>query len=218
MQLGQTLHRALVPAPWAPAVAPWQAPDDISAVVLHSAAERRMVAHLRQLADVQTEYEVDPGMAELEGLKDELGVVVALMEGDEAIGTIRFIPSGHGVTLTERFWAHATAGTALVRPRAWEVGRLIMAPDHRRADLLPRCMALTFVELLRHAQVDHMHASCHMRMTRLFRRFGFNIFAKANSPSGKDCALIHGQVDTVAEALKVSPTRPEAASRHALHA
>jgi hypothetical protein len=208
MQLGDIQLHAKARPHWPASGAPWQVHDEISATVLHTAKERATVAGLRRHADVQTEYEVDPGMAALEGLKDELGVVIGVLQGDLPIGTIRFIPAGHGVTLTERFWARASAATVLVGPESWEVGRLIMAPEHRRADLLPQCMALTFIELLRHAGVQQMHASCHMRMTRLFRRFGFHIHATAVSPSGKDCALIHGPVHAVAEALKVPLAMP----------
>ena len=43
-----------------------------------------------------------------------------------------------------------------------------------------------------------------MRMTRLFRRFGFRIYATATTGSGKDCALIHGELHSVAAALKVA--------------
>jgi predicted GNAT family N-acyltransferase len=203
MQFRETQVHANLISPWSPLTGPWDTNENISATVLHTATDRSLVAHLRRQADVETEYEVDPGMAALEGLKDELGVVVAILKGDQPIGTIRFIPAGHGVTLTERFWAHASAGTALVGPDSWEVGRLIMAPEHRRPDLLPRCMAQACIELLLHAKVQHVHASCHMRLTRLFRRFGFKLHARAVSPSGKDCALIHGQAQAVADALKV---------------
>lgn len=192
------------PTPWSTGPLPWQAPGELSATVLSTATDRRLVSHLRQQADVTTEYEVDPGLASLEEFKDELGVVLAIMKSGEPIGTIRFIPAGHGVTLTERMWAHASAGTVLVGPDSWEVGRLIMAPEHRNADLLPLCMKLSFIELLQNADVQHFHASCHMKMTRLFRRFGFKIHTTATTGSGKDCALIHGEVLSVAEALKVN--------------
>jgi N-acyl-L-homoserine lactone synthetase len=199
-----TQHRAGFPATWSTGRMPWPGSEDLNATVLSTAGERLLVSHLRQQADVQTEYEVDPGLASLEDFKDELGVVMAIMRGAEPIGTIRFIPAGHGVTLTERFWSRASAGTVLVGPDSWEVGRLIMAPEHRNADLLPRCMMLAFLELLQHASVQHMHASCHMRMTRLFRRFGFKIHTTCTTGSGKDCALIHGEVNAVANALKVA--------------
>ena len=202
------------PASWS--ADPWHGAGAMCATVLRGRVERLLVRHLREQADVQTEYEVDPGMAALEDFKDDLGVVLALMQGGEPIGTIRFIPAGHGVTLTERFWAHASAGTVLVGPRSWEVGRLIMAPEHRRADLLPQCMAASFVELLQHADVDHFHASCHMRMTRLFRRFGFQIHTLATTGSGKDCALIHGEVSAVAQALKVAVPMQEGRGAEAM--
>jgi hypothetical protein len=198
-----TALRTAFPTPWSTGALPWQAPGELSATVLSTAADRLLVSHLRQQADVTTEYEVDPGLASLEEYKDELGVVLAIMKAGEPIGTIRFIPAGHGVTLTERMWAHASAGTVLVGPDSWEVGRLIMAPEHRNADLLPLCMKLSFVELLQNASVQHFHASCHMKMTRLFRRFGFKIHTTATVAGTKDCALIHGDVLSVAEALKV---------------
>lgn len=194
---------------WGAGAADWPSTTGLSATALQGPVERLLVKHLREQADVQTEYEVDPAMAGLEDYKDDIGVVLAIMQGAEPIGTIRFVPAGHGVTLTERFWGHASAGTVLVGPHSWEVGRLIMAPEHRNADLLPRVMTMSFLELLQHATVHHFHASCHMRMTRLFRRFGFHIHTRATTGSGKDCALIHGEVDAVARALKVaSATQP----------
>ena len=218
MDFRNTPLRAGFPGTWSNGDMPWQAPDELGTMVLVNASQRRLVTHLRQQADVQTEYEVDPGMAALEDVKDDLGVVVAIMRSGEPIGTMRFVPAGHGVTLTERFWGHASAGTVLVGPDSWEVGRLIMAPEHRNAELLPRCMTLAFLELMQNATVQHLHASCHMRMTRLFRRFGFKIHTTCTTGSGKDCALIHGEVNAVANALKVASAGQPAAARQVLHA
>ena len=174
----------------------------LSAVVLHTPAQRMMVAHLRALADTQTEYEIDPALAGMEGLKDELGVVMALMLGGEPIGTIRFIPTSHNVTVTERFWGFASQGTELMGADSWEAGRLIMSPDFRRGDLLPACMSLALAELLQHRKVRHLHGSCHMRLMRLYRRFGFQIHTTTVF-NGKECALVHGDLQQVARALKV---------------
>jgi predicted GNAT family N-acyltransferase len=170
--------------------------------VLETPEERQEIAHLRKYADFRSEYELDPGMASLETVKDSLGIVMGISLDDEMIATIRFIPTGHGVTLTERFWPDLVTEPAILGETSWEVGRLVMAPEHRRADLLPRCMALALVELLRVADVEHMHASCLTAMTRLYRRFGFGTHA-LRSKAGKDCALIHGTVEDVAAALKV---------------
>lgn len=187
---------------WQNTESPWAGTRALSAMVLHTRAQRLMVAHLRALADTQTEYEIDPAMASMEDQKDELGVVMALMLGSEPIGTIRFIPTCHHVTVTERFWGHASAGTALIGADSWEVGRLIMSPDHRRGDLLPACMALAFAELVQTVKVRHLHGSCHMRMMRLYRRFGLQLHTTATF-KGAECALVHGDVHAVARALKV---------------
>ena len=48
------------------------------------------------------------------------------------------------------------------------------------------------------------------RMTRLYRRFGFETHCVGESGAGKGCALIHAPVDRVARALKV-PLHSDAA-------
>ncbi|GAB3758531.1 hypothetical protein GCM10028796_04340 [Ramlibacter monticola] len=179
--------------------------------VLKTATERLMIEPLRQYADVGSEYQVDPGMVALDKVKDDLGIVMAILKGGMPIGTIRFIPGGHGVTLTERWWADVAMGTEVLESDNWEVGRLVMAPEHRRADLLPRCMAMSLMELLEHADVAHFHASCHMLMARLYRRFGFSTHARKLTPGGTEAALIHGRVADVARALRVPMEQPEAA-------
>lgn len=189
-------------SPWPGVAAPWIAHQPLSALVLRTRTQRLMVAHLRALADTQTEYEIDPELASLEERKDELGVVMALMLGHEPIGTIRFIPTSHNLTVTERFWGHASAGTLLIGSDSWEAGRLIMSPDHRRGDLLPACMSLAFAELVQTAPVRHLHGSCHMRLMRLYRRFGFQVHTTTVF-NGRECALVHGDVHAVARALKV---------------
>ncbi len=199
------LAPAVPASAWHTTDSPWAATRSLSAMVLHTRAQRLMVAHLRELADTQTEYEIDPAMASMEDLKDDLGVVMALMLGTEPIGTIRFIPTCHHVTVTERFWGHASAGTDLIGADSWEVGRLIMSPDHRRGDLLPACMSLAFAELIQTVKVRHLHGSCHMRMMRLYRRFGLQLHTTAVF-KGNECALVHGDVQAVARALKVDLT------------
>ncbi len=187
---------------WPGVAAPWSAHQPLSALVLRTRTQRLMVAHLRALADTQTEYEIDPELASLEERKDELGVVMALMLGHEPIGTIRFIPTSHNLTVTERFWGRASAGTPLIGSDSWEAGRLIMSPDHRRGDLLPACMSLAFAELVQTVPVRHLHGSCHMRLMRLYRRFGFQVHTTTVF-NGRECALVHGDVHAVARALKV---------------
>lgn len=191
-----------------------EARSELGIRVLSSPEERQEIAHLRKYADFRSEYELDPGMAALETVKDSLGLVMGISLDDETIATIRFIPTGHGVTLTERFWPDLVTEPGILGHTSWEVGRLVMAPEHRRADLLPRCMSMALVELLQHVNVQHMHASCLVSMTRLYRRFGFGTHA-LRSKSGKDCALIHGRVEAVAAALKVDlPTHLRQPAMH----
>ncbi|TFZ00920.1 hypothetical protein EZ313_21040 [Ramlibacter henchirensis] len=203
MQAIQTVSTVAARQQVIPLEPPRPAAAQLSIRVLHTPEERMEIAHLRQHADFRSEYELDPGLAAFESVKDALGIVMAISLDDEVIATIRFIPTGHGVTLTERFWPDLITQPAILGSTSWEVGRLVMAPEHRRADLLPRCMSMALVELLQLVKVDHMHASCLTAMTRLYRRFGFGTHA-VRSKGGKHCALIHGTVAEVAKALKVS--------------
>jgi predicted GNAT family N-acyltransferase len=190
------------PTPWFTADTPWSAPQPLSALVLRTRADRMRIAHLRDLADFKSEYLLDPGLASMEDRKDDAGVVMALMRGGEAIATIRFIPSGQGLTLTERFWSDLVSDPAILGRDSWEVGRLVMAPEHRRADLLTPLLRLSLMELMRREQVRHMHGSCVMRMTRLYRRFGFQTHA-LRSQAGLDCALVHAPVEASMRAFHI---------------
>ena len=183
---------------------------ELSIQLLKMPEERLIISHLRKYADFESEYELDPGMAAFEKKKDQIGMVMAIFRDALPIATIRFIPGGHGVTLTERYWGHLSHGTEILGPNNWEVGRLVMAPENRRADLLPRCLAMSLVELLDHAHVESFHASCLTRTARLYRRFGFTVRGTSTSSGGKECALIHAPVESVARAFKV-PLRPESA-------
>lgn len=207
------------PQPWSiPDAAGQPAPQSLSALVLPTRADRMRIAHLRDLADFKSEYQLDPGLATLEDSKDDAGVVMALMRGEEAIATIRFIPSGQGLTLTERFWSDLVQDPAILGPDSWEVGRLVMAPEHRRADLLTPLLRLALKELANREAVVHMHGSCLMRMTRLYRRFGFQIHA-LREQAGVECALVHAPLEASARAFHIdelAATDPQRVQAEAL--
>lgn len=86
---------------------------------------------------------------------------------------------------------------------SWEVGRLVLAPQYRSGpDALKRCLLLTLVHLIEQTEVDNLFASCTPVLSRLYRRFGFNVLVKdaSQDAEGSYC-LIHGRVPEVLRAL-----------------
>jgi hypothetical protein len=94
--------------------------SELTIQVLKMPEERLIIAPLRKYADFESEYELDPGMAAFEKTKDKIGIVMAIFQDGLPIATIRFIPGGHGVTLTERYWGHLTGVSHVLGPHNWE--------------------------------------------------------------------------------------------------
>ncbi|AEG93109.1 hypothetical protein Rta_20160 [Ramlibacter tataouinensis TTB310] len=84
------------------------------------------------------------------------------------------------------------------------MGRLVLAPEHRSdVDALRHCLHLALQYACTHRQVDDLYASCTHVLGRLYRRFGFNAFAKDVPLSGteKRYTLICGGSTGVAASL-----------------
>ena len=118
------------------------------------------------------------------------------------------MPIGYGLTLTEQLLPGAGTGAPAAGKGDWEVGRLVLAPDHRSdVDALRRCLHAAVVYGLEHAHVKHLYATCTHVLGRLYRRFGFAAFAR-DVPlpgTGKVYTMISGGAQTVARALAGEP-------------
>lgn len=176
--------------------------------VLDMTSERSLIAGLRAHAPKDAERDLDPGADALESVKDRLGLVMAFWRGDALIATIRLMPSGHGLTLAEKRWADVTRARHAFGARSWEVGRLIVAPEHRSMDLLRACLALSLQTLLQHTDARYLHASCSPLLARLYRWFGFATASTARGETGAHHVLIHAPVDDVARALGLALALP----------
>jgi len=120
----------------------------------------------------------------------------------ETIGTIRLIPMDQGLAPCEKLLARHDIPAEL-REESWEVGRLVLAPRYRSGpDALKRCLFLTLVHLIDHTDVENLFASCTPLLSRLYRRFGFNVIVKdASCDAEGTYHLIHGTVPDVLRAL-----------------
>jgi hypothetical protein len=96
---------------------------------------------------------------------------------------------------------------------SWEVGRLVLGPQYRSGpESLKRCLFLTLVHLIEHTEVENLFASCTPLLSRLYRRFGFNVLVKdASTDADGSYSLIHGTVPGVLRALAHTPEEKEMA-------
>jgi predicted GNAT family N-acyltransferase len=90
-----------------------------------------------------------------------------------------------------------------LREQSWEVGRLVLAPRYRSGpDSLKRCLFLTLLHLIDNTDVENLFASCTPLLSRLYRRFGFDVVVKdASCDAEGSYHLIHGTVPQVLRAL-----------------
>lgn len=100
-----------------------------------------------------------------------------------------------------------------LRQQSWEVGRLVLGPQYRSGpESLKRCLFLTLVHLIEHTEVENLFASCTPVLSRLYRRFGFNVLVKNVAEDGEGTySLIHGTVPDVLRALAGSDAERELA-------
>lgn len=187
---------------------PQPKPSGLRVRVLETAEQRSVISELRKYAPIEVEQDLDSSLSDLEELKDRLGVVVVLNLGTEAIATIRAVPFGHGVTLAEKSWNDVTDGKAQYGEHSWEIGRLIVAPEHRSAELLARCLALGLNELIKACDARYLHASCSPLMARLYRRYGFKTEKLIPGNNALQHALIHADVVDVLRSLDMPAGNP----------
>lgn len=100
-------------------------------------------------------------------------------------------------------------------PGAWEVGRLVLAPEFRAGpDHLKRCLFLTLEHLVDTTDIADLYASCTPVLSRLYRRFGFTVIAKDACTTGEGSySLIHGTVPSVYRALAGNEAERESVER-----
>lgn len=113
-----------------------------------------------------------------------------------------------GLTLTEELLAQPGLPPVSLKRGSWEVGRLVLAEEHRSdPEALRRCLFLALSYLCRHTDASDLYASCSHVLGRLYRRFGFAPFAKDVLLAGtqKSYTLIHGHGPQVLDCLSGKP-------------
>lgn len=100
-----------------------------------------------------------------------------------------------------------------LQQESWEVGRLVLGQQYRSGpESLKRCLFLTLVHLIEHTEVENLFASCTPVLSRLYRRFGFDVLVKDASRDAEGTySLIHGTVPNVLRALAGSHAERELA-------
>ena len=93
-----------------------------------------------------------------------------------------------------------------VYTEAWEVGRLVLAPEYRaKPEVLKTCFFLTLMRFIELTPSANFLATCNPLLSRLYRRFGFSVLVKdALQNAGESYSLIHGNVASVRQAVSAS--------------
>jgi N-acyl-L-homoserine lactone synthetase len=129
-----------------------------------------------------------------------MGIVLGFEFNGELIGTIRIVPMGYGLTLTEELLPRLGADAPALGEGDWEVGRLVVAPDYRSdIETLRACMHRSLVYGCRQARVTRLYATCTHVLSRLYRRFGFTAYARdvPLRDTGKSYTMISGPAAVV---------------------
>ena len=143
-----------------------------------------------------------------------MGFVFAFELDGDLIGTVRMVPMGRQLTLTESLCTQLGEAAPALSPVDWEIGRLVLAPEHRSdVNALGHCLHLALKYSCAHTRVDHFYAACTHVLSRLYRRFEFMAFAR-DVPlpgTGKAYTLIRGNPRDIANALegKLGALRPQ---------
>ncbi|MBL0427572.1 hypothetical protein [Ramlibacter alkalitolerans] len=184
--------------------------------VLRTAQEREAIAGLRRHAAFRVEQDLGLGLQPFEQIRDEMGLVTAVYRDERPLATLRFVPTGQGLTGAERLLEKMPFDASILGAGSWEVGRVIMEPEDRAPDLLLECLTVTLKDLMQMEDVRHFHATTTLAMARLWRRVGLHTVVTATGESGGRYALVHGRVEDVAAALhlRVPGVRPQAACAH----
>ena len=120
------------------------------------------------------------------------------------IGTVRILPLNQGLTPCDTFLDGQPDLPAGLREAAWEVGRLVLAPEYRAGpELLRRCLALTLLHMVDRVPVQNIFATCKPVLARLYRRFGYSVLVKdvGGGGGGEPYTLIHGHAPVVMQAV-----------------
>lgn len=137
-----------------------------------------------------------------------MGFVGAFERAGRLIGTIRLVPMGLGLTLTDTLLEQLGPQAPTHHGTCWEVGRLVLDEAHRSdVDALRRCLFLSLDYACSLTQVDNLYASCTHVLGRLYRRFAFSSFAADVPLAGTDkrYTLIHGHASQVLASLSGGP-------------
>jgi len=137
-----------------------------------------------------------------------LGFVGAFERKGRLIGTIRLVPMGLGLTLTDTLLTQLGPQAPSHIGTSWEVGRLVLDEENRSdVNALRRCLSLSLDYACSITRVDNLYASCTHVLSRLYRRFGFSSFATEVPLAGteKRYTLIHGFAPQVLGSLNGRP-------------
>lgn len=180
---------------------PLRGQQPLSMHLLRGPQDRQSIAHLRRLSPSGVEDDLGLGLAPFEAVRDQIGMVLAYQRDHRVVATLRFVPSGRGMTGLERLPGKTALPPNILSPGSWEVGRVVVAPEERHNDILAQCFSIALMEILRTQVVQRFYAIATPVVARLWRRYGMQLATTVHGASGQEYKVVVGRVADVAAAL-----------------
>ena len=125
----------------------------------------------------------DPVYNQQETKRDKESVVFLFIKKGSPVGTLRATPIGRNLSVIEEK-AHLFPSFNPEENCAWELGRLIVIPEHRKFTTIKSCLNQSLKWFKENYDGLHFYATCHPKLFPLYKKWNFRqISQEANNSS-----------------------------------
>ncbi len=121
------------------------------------------------------------------------------------MASARTTPLGGNLTFVERLLNISGIDGYPISAGAWDISRLVMAPELRGGQAVTLCLKLSTLWLHRNTQVRELCAACVPLLSRFYRRYSFHPLGRKlaleREGLSREYVLIHAEVASILAAF-----------------